>query len=652
MKRKIVAALLAFALAFGSGAAYAASTSMTNAQKIQNLVDSKIVVGRDLDGQGKADLALDQEITRMEVATILVRLAGREELAEALNGTTEPFPDIPKNHWANGYIAASNAKGSELKPLIIGDENGNFNPDNNITYPELATMLLRVVKPDLDESNMTYPRDHVAMAGRLGILNGIESADYDKPAQRKYVFEMLYNAKAIKAGEKLGQDDKKGDEVDLYQTAINLINDYARNRTDSNKRIAEKAIEAAPAEKRAELRQKLLDAALGNTTSTGTKSEAEDAIERYRKTGNINDYAKAVESINKAPATERVSLRNKLTEAEKSVKSLDNKGTTYKDATDEISRYYRSGLNSDRNKAIDAIRRAPSKYTNELYEKLEEADRKNGRRGSYNYGYLSNDSRTREALRKIEDFERYNTTSNRNKAVDAINKAPISDRDELIRRLDNVDYRYDNRYRDYDYYYNNDYSRDVNDALRAIEDYRVKRVTYNEAKRVVDRIDDSSDRRYVEYILEDVSRNGYYSRDYYFRPYRYDDRDYDYRYLSSRYTKPSYDTTKIVNTTAERYINEYSRTGSTSARRDAIRAIENGQSSDRKYLRNLLFDAELKNMSNSSSRYAEALRRTEDYRINRTTDNYRSAKSAIGYAGDEGDILNDRLSDIERGVIR
>ena len=50
------------------------------------------------------------------------------------------FSDVDASHWAYEYIAAAAASG-----LINGDENGNFDPDGNITYTDGAKILLQAL---------------------------------------------------------------------------------------------------------------------------------------------------------------------------------------------------------------------------------------------------------------------------------------------------------------------------------------------------------------------------------------------------------------------------------------------------------------------------------------------------------------------------
>lgn len=627
MKRKFAVALLAFALAFSTATAVNAA-AMTNAQKIQSLVDSKVIVGRDADGKGSIDLALDSQITRAEVATILVRLVGREDLANALKDGNQPFPDVNKNNWAFGEIAAAAAKGENIKPLMIGDENGKFNPEANITYQEVASMLLRAVQPDLDETNMSYPRDYVGMAARVGLLNGTESADYTKPATRKYVFEMLYNAKAIRAGEKLGKDDAFGKDVSLYDTAVKLINEYAKNRTESNYAIAVNAINAAPAEKRAELRQKLNDAQSGYRTGTGSYQDAINAIDNYRKLGTNDAYAKAVEAINKAPELDRPTLRSKLVEAE-NYRNRNYKNTTYNEAIDAIATYRRTGYNSDREKAKDIIKNAPSQYINELNNRLYDADRALGK--TYNdYRYYSTSAEINTALSYIESYRTDRTNRNYDLAYNMIDRVTNStDRSNLLNMLNDV--RNYGNYRNNYYYYNNNYDYrylpEYKDVNLKVSPYISKNSYSQMALNYIKAFVATGDNKYRDMALDEIKN----------APAE------DQKYLMDALPGVSYSRypggSDAKKATAYNLIDNYRRFGGTDRREKAAEAIREIPVSERQEANRLLEEADrLQGYGNYTDYYyRRALEAVLDYEKN-------GGSSLREYAREKiADVRNDSL---------
>lgn len=187
--------------------------------KIQWLVDNEIVLGRKVNADGSADLDLDEHLTRSEVTKLVVYTLGLENLADALQGVMKPFPDVDIDNWANGYVSVATTQRSDIangRRIVIGYEDGYFYPNNNVTYAELATMLVRIVKDDLTdamERKAIWATDYMAWAEQEGILEGLTIVDSDQPVTRADAFEMIFNAMvvtgrydkgSVKFGDKMG----------------------------------------------------------------------------------------------------------------------------------------------------------------------------------------------------------------------------------------------------------------------------------------------------------------------------------------------------------------------------------------------------------------------------------------------------------------
>ena len=54
--------------------------------------------------------------------------------------STSPYPDVPRTHWAAGYVQAGVQAG-----LISGYLDGTFRPSNQITLAEGATIVLKLL---------------------------------------------------------------------------------------------------------------------------------------------------------------------------------------------------------------------------------------------------------------------------------------------------------------------------------------------------------------------------------------------------------------------------------------------------------------------------------------------------------------------------
>lgn len=82
-------------------------------------------------------LDLLKPLTRIEAVTMLLRALGESTSTEA---TAQTFADVPASHW--GYGAAENAYSLGL---IKGVGNDMFAPDDMVTGPQFATMVLRAI---------------------------------------------------------------------------------------------------------------------------------------------------------------------------------------------------------------------------------------------------------------------------------------------------------------------------------------------------------------------------------------------------------------------------------------------------------------------------------------------------------------------------
>ena len=119
-------------------------------------------------GDNKGNFNPDKGITRAECAVVVYRLLG--ETADAATMTTNAFTDVPKSHWANGYIAWAYSKG-----FISGYGNGKFGPSDMVTYEQAITMLMAGIdygSAAVDAGG--YPYGYISVAERYGFLAGVE----------------------------------------------------------------------------------------------------------------------------------------------------------------------------------------------------------------------------------------------------------------------------------------------------------------------------------------------------------------------------------------------------------------------------------------------------------------------------------------------
>ena len=164
--------------------------------KIQYIIDKKFV-----EGYGDGEFGYDKNIKRSEITKLLVFANGHKELSEKLQGTMKLYKDVDTAYWANGVIAVGTTvpSTSNNQAMLNGYPDGNFLPENNVTYAELSKMLVVLVKEDLTaddvkKANANWAGQWMSWAAQLGILDDVTVADSNAAATRADAFTMLYNA--------------------------------------------------------------------------------------------------------------------------------------------------------------------------------------------------------------------------------------------------------------------------------------------------------------------------------------------------------------------------------------------------------------------------------------------------------------------------
>lgn len=132
------------------------------------------------------DFKTDRNVTRAEFASMIVRTMGLEDSAKALANLPTGFKDVPANLWANGYIAVAKQQG-----FVNGYPNGTFQPNRQISYQDMATML--TIALGQNAPGDVYPAGYIVKAQSLGLFKNVNPLAYTDMATRGDVFKMVYN---------------------------------------------------------------------------------------------------------------------------------------------------------------------------------------------------------------------------------------------------------------------------------------------------------------------------------------------------------------------------------------------------------------------------------------------------------------------------
>lgn len=141
-----------------------------------------------LDGYKDGTYRPDQDVTRAEFAKILVEALGIGNAAKAAEGKVI-FPDVPASHWASGYVNVASGQG-----LLKGFPDGTFKPEQQVSYADALTMLVRSLGYQDEFLKGVWPGSHIAKAAEAGITSGVNFADARGFANRGKVAQIVNNA--------------------------------------------------------------------------------------------------------------------------------------------------------------------------------------------------------------------------------------------------------------------------------------------------------------------------------------------------------------------------------------------------------------------------------------------------------------------------
>lgn len=165
-------------------------TAATGNKKIDYLIDKGLVTG------DEGGYRLNDTIRRSEVAAMIVRALGMEDMANTLKEISSKFSDMNSSDvlWARGYVNYVSSYG-----YVDGYPNGTFGPKREITYGEVIKILV-MINGDIPETTgfdgSLWAVPYVTKAIEVGITEGVSivNNNYNQPATREKVFEMVYNA--------------------------------------------------------------------------------------------------------------------------------------------------------------------------------------------------------------------------------------------------------------------------------------------------------------------------------------------------------------------------------------------------------------------------------------------------------------------------
>ena len=138
-------------------------------------------------GTPEGNFLPDDTLTRAQVCVMVTNMMGLSGQVNTYARKTL-FADVPSGAWYNGYVNLAYAKG-----VINGYGNGNFGPDDVISYGQVVTILLRMLGYTTKEIGSVWPGDYTAYAAQLGLSEGLSLKDND-PVTRGQAAILFYRA--------------------------------------------------------------------------------------------------------------------------------------------------------------------------------------------------------------------------------------------------------------------------------------------------------------------------------------------------------------------------------------------------------------------------------------------------------------------------
>jgi hypothetical protein len=191
--RKVLSFVLVLALVLGSfsmafAAPFSDMASEKSSEAVSVLKDLGVVAGYP-DGTFRPD----QIVTRAEMARFIIASLGLEQFA---TGTTSKYPDMVQAPWAQGYVAYATSIG-----FISGYPDGTFKPNQQVSYQEAASMLVRALGYTEAFLPGGWPAEWMIKANSLGIFDGVSMTSGAAGANRGDIAQMLYNSLELLIGQ-------------------------------------------------------------------------------------------------------------------------------------------------------------------------------------------------------------------------------------------------------------------------------------------------------------------------------------------------------------------------------------------------------------------------------------------------------------------
>ncbi len=173
---------------------FATFSDMPQNEKYQTAINGLVDKGV-LNGYDNGLFLPSNSITRAEFVKMIVTATNAKGSEE------NSFSDIEENYWAKEFIDIA-VKNNFVK----GYEDNTFRPEDNISYGEVVTVIIRALAKDTKlNDTLVWPMNYMNAAETLNLFDGYYTNDLvaDNSARRDNVALILWNALNIKTEEEI-----------------------------------------------------------------------------------------------------------------------------------------------------------------------------------------------------------------------------------------------------------------------------------------------------------------------------------------------------------------------------------------------------------------------------------------------------------------
>ena len=189
--KKTLAVVLAFAMVLSMGFSAFAYTDVTAGTKVAEAVGVLSNLGI-FTGFEDGTFKPEDTVTRAQMAAIICRTLGYEDQAQSSAGSTI-FNDVAASHWASGYVNVA-----QSLQIINGYGDGNFGPEDQVTYEQAVKMIVVALGYELDaQSKGGWSTGYLAVASREGITKSANGT-VGTPAARGTIAVLVYNSLEVR----------------------------------------------------------------------------------------------------------------------------------------------------------------------------------------------------------------------------------------------------------------------------------------------------------------------------------------------------------------------------------------------------------------------------------------------------------------------